>query len=308
MAGAYAHLTLARLASERVTQDADNYDVQAVQAVERYPEYVSLGSVSPDLPYLGGEAEWADTMHHENTGAFIKFTADKIKKMENSNDKQQLFGWLLGFASHVAGDTTIHPVVNLRVGGGYDKFPKEHRECEMSQDVYIFRRLNLGELGVGEYIDVNIAQHHNDKKELDPSIERLWQESLRNIYPEYFAENKPDVGRWFWGFKTLVDKAEELTQFKETNGLFALTRHVLHKTSYDYPSKPDLSFIEKLNTPHGMMHYDDVFERALQNVLALWHALSKYVFQNDEAVLNILAEWNLDTGETPDGLMAMWRG
>ncbi len=56
----------------------------------------------------------------------------------------------------VAG-VTIHPIIELKVGE-YAKHQREHRQCEMHQDSYIFQQLNLGKAGISEHFESGIKK------------------------------------------------------------------------------------------------------------------------------------------------------
>lgn len=72
-----------------------------------------------------------------------------VVKTLTGNVRDKAFAWLLGYTAHVITDTTIHPVVEPKVGP-YAQNKTAHRECEMHQDAYIFQRLNLGGVGVAD--------------------------------------------------------------------------------------------------------------------------------------------------------------
>lgn len=143
---------------------------------------MTLGAVSPDLPYLGLGTVWADKMHLDKTGGVVREAARLIREVDDVNTKAKLLAWLLGYVSHVAGDITIHPIVNLKVGP-YAENKTAHRECEMSQDSYIFKRLNIGNLGVGEFIGVNIGKCVASDGKIDANIELLWKTALKKNIP-----------------------------------------------------------------------------------------------------------------------------
>ena len=159
MPGAYAHITLVNLAKEPARLEAGpGIPGAAALALGRWFKYCELGAVSPDYPYLvlkGAATAWADLMHYEHTGDVVKAGVEVLRGLSGF-DKEKAFAWLLGYAAHVITDTTIHPVIELKVGP-YAQNKTTHRRCEMHQDAYIFGRMNLGGVGLSEHLDSGIS-------------------------------------------------------------------------------------------------------------------------------------------------------
>ena len=127
MAGGYTHLTLVRS-----TIREGRKKIPALQDVLDYwGRFAYLGGVSPDYPYLGLDADWADLMHKGKTDQMVKCAMPLLYQARiehpNAQDWRQQFAWLLGFVSHIIADVTIHPVVNIRVGK-YERNKKAHRQ------------------------------------------------------------------------------------------------------------------------------------------------------------------------------------
>jgi len=147
MPGAYAHITLINLAREPARLNAGpGLPSPAGLALGRWFKCCELGAESPDYPYLAvgaqGAAAWADLMHYQHTGDMVKVGIETVKEL-TGDVRDKAFAWLLGYAAHVITDSTIHPVIELKVGP-YAQNKTAHRRCEMHQDAYIFQRLNLG--------------------------------------------------------------------------------------------------------------------------------------------------------------------
>jgi hypothetical protein len=158
MPGAYAHLTMVNLAKEPARLEKQGFAPEAIVSVLDYFRFCELGAVSPDYPYLdvthSNACPWADRMHYQRTGDMVKAGVELVRKLDGAS-RQKAFSWLLGYTSHVVTDTTIHPVVELKVGE-YQKNKGKHRICEMHQDAYIFQRLNIGEIGLAQHLDSGI--------------------------------------------------------------------------------------------------------------------------------------------------------
>ncbi|BCT68367.1 zinc dependent phospholipase C family protein [Nitrosospira sp. NRS527] len=308
MPGAYAHLTLVNLIREPARLESRGLTPEAIVPVLDYFRFCELGAVSPDYPYLDiahpDACQWADRMHYQKTGDMIKAGIDLIRKLEGAS-QQKTFAWLLGYTSHVVADVTIHPVIELKVGE-YQKNKGKHRICEMHQDAYIFQRLNIGEIGLGEHLDSGIwgCCDKPDSGKLDPIIVRTWQRMLETCYSNPYQSNPPIIDNWHGAFKFIVDKAEE------GGALPPFARHVATNLGLTYPAIADLDnqYLKGLATPLGPMNYDQIFERAMENVLTAWSYIASAVFTKDDAYQTASVNWNLDTGRDADGNYVYWKG
>lgn len=306
MPGAYAHLTLVNMIREPARLESHGLSPEAIISILDYFRFCELGAVSPDYPYLDmlhhDAAPWADRMHYERTGDMIKTGVSLVKKLDGAS-RQKAFSWLLGYASHVVTDVTIHPVVELKVGV-YQENKGKHRICEINQDAYIFQRLNLGEIGLAEHLESGIwgCCDKPDSGKLDPVIASTWRSMLETCYPNPCQTNPPVIDNWHASFKFVVDKAEE------GGALPPFARHVAVNIGLTYPAVADIDtqYIQGLATPIGAMSYDQVFDRAMENVLGVWSSIANAVFKNDTAYQVAIQNWNLDTGKDGNGSYAYW--
>ena len=306
MPGAYAHLTLVNMIREPARLESRDFSPDAIVSLLDYFRFCELGAVSPDYPYLDiahpDSCQWADRMHYEKTGDMIKTGINLIRKLDGIS-QQKAFSWLLGYTSHVITDVTIHPVIELKVGE-YQKNKDKHRICEMHQDAYIFQRLNLGEVGLAEHLDSGIwgCCDEPDSGKLDSAVVSTWESMLGACYPDAYQPNPPLINNWHGAFKFVVDKAEE------GNKLPPFARHVAVNVGLTYPAVADLDYqyLRGLTTPSGPMDYDQIFDRAMANVLSVWSSIANAVFKNDNAYLTAINNWNLDTGKDASGTYAYW--
>ena len=306
MPGAFAHLTIVNKARDIDRLEAAGVPFPAIEAVLKYLRFCELGAVSPDYPYLdpmpGDSKQWADLMHYQRTGDPIKAGIAAVRKLHGEEQKIAV-AWLLGYAAHVVTDVTIHPIVE-RLVGKYAENAKAHRVCELHQDAYIFRRMNLGEVGEAEHLDSGIwgCCEPAGSGQLDPVVFNTWHQILSACYPAQYMANEPDIHGWHAGFKRLVDKAEE------GNRMPHFARHVAVNAGLTYPAAADIEdrYVRDLATPGGRMDYDAVFAKALDNVDAMWALIGKAVFEADDAYLTAIRDWDLDTGRDKNGLYAYW--
>jgi hypothetical protein len=307
MPGAYAHLTLVNLIREPAKLESHGFTSEAIVSVLDYFRFCELGAVSPDYPYLDivhpDACHWADRMHYQKTGDMVKTGIDLIRKL-NSASRQKAFSWLLGYTSHMVTDVTIHPVVELKVGE-YQTNKGKHRICEMHQDAYIFQRLNIGEIGLAEHLDSGIwgCCDTPGSGKLDPIIVSTWQSMLKTCYSGPYQTNPPIINNWHSSFKFIDDKAEE------GNVLPPFARHVAANIGLTYPAIADLDkqYLKDLATPLGAMNYDQIFDRAMENVLVAWSHIANAVFKNDDTYQTSAVNWNLDTGRDDSGGYVYWR-
>ena len=304
MPGAFAHITAVNLASEGKTLKNLNISNKAKFIISQNIEFIELGCVSPDYPYLKigdkEQNEWADKMHYSNVGVFIRKAIALIKELDGI-EKEKTFAWLCGYVGHVIADITIHPVVQLKVGP-YRENAKEHRICEMNQDTYIWERLNLGEQGLADRVKANIGScvETSDPSKVDVAISQLWLSCLTSTFPDEVKKCKPEIDEWHKGFQFVVDNVEEGYR------LFPFARHLAAKAGIVYPSREDvdMGYIKSLETPKGSKDYDEVFDLAVSNICLYWEYLSNAIFS--EADDSMFLNWDLDTGLSDSNELTAW--
>lgn len=305
MSGGYSHITLAQLAIEegRNRRPGLLHD-DAKRALGYWKKFCIVGAVSPDYPYLdvldSGSAAWADAMHKSRAVDLLRLGVGRIRAMADDNTRQKCLAWLLGFASHVATDGTIHPVVNLKVGP-YEENKTAHRRCEMSQDVYAHARLNMGALEFNRQISTNVddSSDVDDRNRMDPDVANLWQDLLVNTYANSGLK-PPKLHDWHKAMRAMMKLGES------GNVLFAFARHVAANQGLVYPAAPEGEYIRGLKVPQGgAMDYEEIFQKALNNILQLWGWMSLSL-QGQASPLDKLASWSLDTGIDDSGRMIYW--
>ncbi len=116
MAGTFTHWMVVEDALAKLPSDAKGLKLDLLP--KKRP-HVLLGAVSPDLPYLTDPVNdsllkthsWADRMHYQNTGSFIRHGMENLL-FRKGDEFNTCYAWLFGYASHVITDAVIHPVVN----------------------------------------------------------------------------------------------------------------------------------------------------------------------------------------------------
>lgn len=308
MPGAFAHLTLANLATgDNKLDRAELNDDSKIAIAENIP-YIELGCVSPDYPYLAisifeDNAKWADYMHLDNkTDVLIDIGIKQLQSL-NGTQKDKAFAWLCGLVSHIVADVVIHPVVELKVGP-YHGNEKAHRICEMHQDAYIYQRMELGALGLAEQLSAGIEKCslNGSKEKLDPLIKDIWLEMLKAIRPEEFNKDVPKIDVWHESF------SKHVSIFEEGNKLHPLARHVAVNAGMTYPDedKIDMGYIENLQVPNGTMDYDEIADIAIDKIAQAWKRIGDAVYKGDNSQLTHFGGWNLDSGRDTNEQLVYW--
>ena len=219
MAGAYAHLTVVNKASTESELEELGLSNDALSALADYSSFIELGSVSPDYPYLAiteKHKKWADLMHLEmKTKSFILKGIEEIKAIKDEEDKGRAFAWLCGLTGHIVTDVVIHPVVELKVGT-YEGHEAAHRNCEMHQDVYIYKKITgYGEISETEQLSLfgKECSNNGDTDELNKTISLVWGKMLEVLSKEEYLVNKPEFDTWHSRFHSLVSTIEETQNF-----------------------------------------------------------------------------------------------
>lgn len=303
MSGGYTHVTLIQLAMEEALhRRGDLLHPEARQALGLWKKFCIVGSVAPDYPYLdvlhSTSPPWADAMHKGQAIEVMRRSIAAVRTMSDARRRQKCMAWLFGFASHMSTDGTIHPVVNLKVGP-YEQNKTEHRRCEMSQDVYAHKRLNLGALECNHQVSTNIldCSDSNDAELLDADIATLWRDALTATYPHL---GTPEVHAWHKAMRRMMNIGES------GDVLFPFARHVATNLGLVYPAKPEATYIEQLAVPgQQTLHFEAIFQKALDNMVVMWGWMALSL-QNRPSPLDTLKSMSLDTGLDTDNHMVYW--
>ena len=305
MPGAYAHLTMTVLLnSPNALSGLGGLSKQELGPLLMYNKYFELGSISPDYPYLSvvssAAKAWADAMHHHNVGDRLKAGIQYVQEMSGP-EKYKALAWLLGFASHVIADVTVHPVVELKVGP-YEGNEKAHRTCEMHQDVFIYNKMDVGSIYSGNFLKDGIASctDPDNSSRLDPTICKVWRHMLKTADNQLYQQNRPKFHEWHRWFNGLVATAAP-------GRFFAWSRHMSIGDGFLYPAKHDVSYTKNLQTPGGdSMSYLKIFRKARNNVREYWAIIARACIAGDETDLSRIKNWSLDTGRDEDGILTFW--
>lgn len=292
MAGCYTHLTLVRKIIDRRVLKSMGIDAALSKILREWSNYALLGAVSPDLPYLGFGGKWADRFHYEKTSQIVRegLVALFGKPFDDVHTQKQI-AWLFGYATHIVTDLYIHPVIEMKVGP-YAENATEHRICEMNQDVWIVKKEMSNDVVRCELFDNTIKTCTENGVEgyfVDDAISEFWKTLIKNVYS---PRRSPSPRRWYSCFVALMDKFAE-----NPNKHLIITRTLLKKLYYGYPSEPNMDFVENLRRPNGeRVDFHTVFKEAVDKAKDVWSHMAKALIIEDASIF-ILPEGNLDTGK-----------
>jgi hypothetical protein len=269
--------------------------------------FVCLGAVGPDYPYLteilGNYLKihsWADRMHYENTGEFVRCGVRNLQSL-NGDAFTFCLAWLCGFATHLVTDSVIHPVVNAIVGP-YVFNKTDHRHCELTQDSYIFHEVKGIELNYAQYIGLfSMCSDPRDPNKINPYLGTFWTETLKASHPaaiQHFDKIDPDT--WHRNFLSRIGSAA---------GPVPVFRHFEEEANLAYKKTTDITpeerqrFIDQVKLPGNKTgaFKTDAFNKAVSAVVDTWSRLFVDIKNgNPNGPVAYIRNWNLDTGINED--------
>jgi hypothetical protein len=331
MPATFAHCLMAQQAIDKVgkkikkEEPPDKRKLEFAQKIGEKNSFVIMGAAGPDYPYLTDilttsilpiSHTWANRMHYENTLLFIKEGVRRLSLMDKNGDPFSIrLAWLCGFASHVLADSYMHPVINSIVRGTYIFTREEHGQCELIQDICIFKKLTEEDIVSSNPRGGNLGylrklEECSDAKDIDrihPEIREFWTDLLKAAHPDandYFEDIVPD--RWHHNYKGRVNFIAEPG---------AIFRHVIGLTGRAYKKESELDpeqkkkYVEKITLPNGQKsHYFTVFNKTVNLIVTTWSKLFEDIDRGDLGrVTTYIKDWNLDTG-VDEGHVDLWPG
>ncbi len=308
MAGAFTHFII----SEQAKNKRSKLGSELWRLLNKHSEFMYLGAVSPDLPYLSfktGKVNWADVMHYDQTNSICitghnalkenwvsKKTADEIK-----------FVWLMGYASHLVADATIHPIVEAIVGP-YEENSEEHRICEMTQDSLIFYDYKRNDITYAEFSSILKSCKKSDSFS---DLMNFWKNNIIRNYSDIDEEPNPSL--WFNTYTKAIDVAEggsnTVAFFRHAGigGEFLYSPCKVVRS--EYPKRYDKYYAKaKLPSSSTGEFKKEGFEKSVTNVTDAWVKLYEGLTSGVD-VSQVVKNWNLDTGidmDSPNNEKTYW--
>lgn len=176
------HKSLKKLKEKNIPQLSKYIDIlSSTEENANYKAYMNLGSLGPDMFYYSslisgvkdmlkdgyiqakGVEPWSYHLHSINPRQFplklieIVFRDAKKENGQYILEKQDYcrIAFIAGYLTHIAADQIIHPIVNKIAGPYYREGGnrKEHRECEVFQDFFLYENVYRLEEKTGEKYD-----------------------------------------------------------------------------------------------------------------------------------------------------------
>jgi len=303
MAGPFTHFLIVDAAKRRRSVIGS----LLYRLLNKHSEFLYLGAVSPDLPYLSfktGAVNWADLMHYESTNGIVLYGHDEIRKIWStdglSDTDERILAWLFGYASHLIADATIHPIVEAIVGP-YEDNSTEHRICEMTQDSLVYYRRKNAEIRYTEFS--SIIKYCGESKDDFETLMDFWQKQAVKTYPDVGEDPTPAL--WFKTYSAAIDIAEG------GSGMVALFRHAGVAEDFIYKTQDEIvkqhpedqkKYYTRVKLPGGGTGRFSTagVDRAVENVADAWRQLYEG-FESDVVIEQVVRNWNLDTGVEMDG-------
>jgi hypothetical protein len=308
MAGAFTHFVI----SDVTKSKRPILGKELWQLLNRHYQFLFLGAVSPDLPYLSfefGKVNWADVMHYEKTNGIVVSGFEKLQSLCSNKtlSDEAKYIWLMGYVSHLIADATIHPVVQAIVGR-YEDNPDEHCLCEMTQDSIIFNIRRKTEIRYSEFS--SMLKFCRESEYFD-ELMGFWKELITINYQD--KNEEPHPARWFKTYSEAIDTAEGGSKFVALFRHIGLGEEYIYRTSEeikrDYPQDYK-KYCKEVKLPHGKVgtFQKDGFERTVNNVANAWKMFYDGL-QSEIVVGQTIKNWNLDTGfdmDSPDKKVTYW--
>jgi hypothetical protein len=311
MAGAFTHWMIAKTALGELSPAL----ADAEEAQTRLP-FVLLGAVSPDLPYLcvTDDADlWADRMHYEKTGEFVRVAAGAVSQIADAADRAAALAWLLGYASHLVADTVVHPVVNAIVGPyRFNQF--DHRLCETTQDSLIFKEVEGKEI-VKTAFQTQLmeatggARPGLNSRSVHKAVKQVWLYTLKKLFPAKrgvnmrIHEQSMACDSWLKAYVGRMGLAAGPNAFGRNLTELA---GIAYRASGKIGREARTRFYDTIPLPDGTTgsFKTAVFDKAVQDTIRVWNnLLGDIEKERTDAIIGYVKNWDLDLGvdlERPD--------
>lgn len=218
MPSGYTHCILAQEFNERANHGNTNLKFLLQEKIR----YFQLGALGPDLAYsqqikMSSQKKVADKLHYEFTNQVPLSAFNKIKAMPDSEEKDELFCFFLGYFSHIVADGVIHPFIRDKVGD-YAENATDHRVLEMRLDVILMHEFSRQKSG-GAGLNLNYTNMHDQI--IDPlsknfkHVSSMFAEIINQLHG--LSVTSDNVESWVRDMHTVFEVAEN-----ENNQFYAI--------------------------------------------------------------------------------------
>lgn len=309
MPAGITHVLLAKTLTEKMPNRNENLCALLDEKIK----YFQLGALGPDLAYSQAVPvkKWftkdhkrADLFHYVKTNEIPLTALERIRQINDEDERDNKFSFFLGYMSHTVADGIIHPFVRDMVGD-YDDAATEHRELEMKLDV-IF--LNYLSSKTGEPLNINYTKIQDQLKDIPTEklapIAKLFSDLIYDVYGVDVAPG--DIIDW-------VDDLEELFEAAANKNyrwyswmpgtgsvLYDDMEKLMNEKDKYLILKADMAVNRETTFLSREVHFlNDCVPQFYKVFSGIAKAAYEYVYENgpmlDEEILKPI---NLDTGRT----------
>ncbi len=90
------------------------------------------------------------------------------------------------------------------------------------------------------------------------------------------------------------------------SGEVSKNKHGTTEEIYPVVRDIDFQYIKDLEVPGGHQDYDDIFNRAAENVANVWATVARGVLESEDACFARIGNWNLYTGRDDQNRLVFW--
>ncbi|MGO9019664.1 MAG: zinc dependent phospholipase C family protein [Syntrophobacteraceae bacterium] len=315
MPAGYAHFMISNEAIKAIRGQA-NIDPGLLNLFDSHLHFIHIGSVAPDYPYLdlglldSKQKLWADHMHYEFTGDMLMSMASKLLEAKKTYgidyDEFVLpFSWASGYLSHVTADLAVHPFIYANVGS-YKGHEDNHRELEMIQDAFIYKKITGEEIRESKFISgARLCSDPDDDEKIHPILAKFWGPLLDDLFPHEYEIIPPVIDHWHKYYLKSMNFAGDPPFLGR-----AISNLINPEAPYTYNPTDKMSDADKAlyykehRLPDGKFgtYEIDVFPKAVSMVAEKWTLLCKGLSSGDlgpfeKAVVNCDMDTGLKTAE-----------
>jgi hypothetical protein len=295
MAGPFTHMLLCQRAADPTIagQHGVHYSPDFLAIIDSHQCFFLMGAVTPDLPAISdklAQQSWSDEMHN---GKLNRAVVPIFSMLKQVGCRDARLAWLFGYVGHVIGDVVVHPVVQ-EAKKSKPGDSSAHRECEICEDVLLFKDIRSYELTEGvilhKYMDwMNETRSAHNRAMFDQTM-AIWRDGLN----QHGANFGGDCAGWYSSYIAALDLATALPLFKFDG--------------YLYPKSPSVSAADRRNfydwvplpVPQGSCgdFRTAVVDLAVKQLATKWQAMWTCLTDGQPGGIEaLIPDWDLNTGE-----------
>jgi hypothetical protein len=277
---------------------------------EGISKYVYLGSSGPDLPYYydadlvgklsgtAGKSEWADLFHYNKQGELVLQLVAVARGVSDTARQMRTMAYALGFTTHYAADTIIHPYVDLFAGAYNSQVIDEiHMKSEVHQDSYLAQKY---------FGRKSIAIQSDDGDTWKKYVPPCTQVGVPGLpaYTKVSEETQQVFSDVVAACNNTHGRGPDLEYLKDSyENFYDIAIDIGYDTAAGpIPKTPHMALVEHERIKSAVSYFPDLFlgrasqhaEDACQAVLDLFS--SGFTPDDQNTFRSTVRNWNMDTG------------